>query len=102
MTRTLFLAVLMATGVSFSALAADETTEPTNDAAAVTAYTKQLSPAAEAESARRLLQAQGYSNVSDLQREDGGRWTGTAMKEGKIVGVSIALPPKGSDVPAAN
>ncbi len=91
MIRTLFLSTLLATGLSFHALAADEGAAPA-DAAAVAANSAQLTVAASAETARKLLGAQGYSNVSELQRDEQGRWTGTALKDGKIVGVAIALP----------
>jgi hypothetical protein len=101
MVRALSLAALIAAGFSCSALAADEAAPPATDAAAVAAYTAQLSVAANAAHVRQLLQAQGYTNVSDLNHDEDGRWSGTAVKNGKTIGVAIALPSRQA-VPATN
>jgi hypothetical protein len=94
MTRVLAIAALMATGASFSAFAADETGALTGDSA-VAAYTHQLSVSADAANIRRLLHQQGYSSISEPVRENEGRWTASATKDGKTVTVSVVLPPKG-------
>jgi hypothetical protein len=93
------LAALIVTGFAVPAFAADETTAPAG--AGTSAYTAQLNHAAAANQVRNLLAAQGYSNVSSLDRDANGYWTGTAVKDGKAVDVSVALPSKG-DAPAAN
>lgn len=36
----------------------------------------------------RLAKA-GYTNVSDLKKDDSGAWQGTAMKDGKTVNVTL-------------
>ena len=94
MTRALSLAALIAAGLSLPALAADK---PAVDSGTAAAASAELTTAANAEQARKLLQAQGYTNVSDLTR-DGGRWTGTATKDGKTIFVAVNLP---SPQPAA-
>ena len=40
------------------------------------------------------LVAQGYSNVSELNRDAKGHWVGTAVKNGKTLAVAITLPAK--------
>ena len=50
--------------------------------------------AANAEQVRKLLQSQGYTNVSELSRDSNGRWTGTATKNGERKLVAVALPNK--------
>ena len=39
---------------------------------------------------------------SNLNRDDTGRWTGTATKDGKAVGVSVKLPVKPAAPAAIN
>lgn len=92
MIRTITLATVLATGLSMSAVAADEATAPATTAAAVTEYLADLSKAANANQVRDLLVAKGYSNVTNLIRDEQGRWTGAAVKDGKSVAVSVALP----------
>jgi hypothetical protein len=90
MIRSLTLAAALSTGLALPALAGDAVTnETTADPAAFTAA---LNHAASATTARKILIGRGYTQVSDLTRHEDGRWTGTAMKDGKLVMVGVALP----------
>jgi hypothetical protein len=89
MIRTLALAAILSTGLALPAFAGDATAEAGADPAAFTAA---LNHAASATTARKILIGRGYTQVSDLTRHEDGRWTGTAMKDGKVVMVGVALP----------
>jgi hypothetical protein len=89
MIRSVALAAILSTGIALPALAGDPTNETTADPAAFTAA---LNHAASATAARKILIGRGYTQVSDLTRHEDGRWTGTAMKDGKVVMVGVALP----------
>ena len=102
MRRKLSLIVLTAAAFSAPAFAAETAVAPAADANAVAVEAAALSASANAEQARKLLQAQGYTNVSDLNRDASGRWTGTASKDGKTIFVAIALPAKTPAAPVAN
>ena len=39
--------------------------------------------------AKSRIESNGYSNVSDLKKDDSGIWTGTAMKGGQKVNVRV-------------
>ena len=39
--------------------------------------------------AKSRIEANGYSNVSDLKKDDSGIWTGSAMKGGQKVNVRV-------------
>jgi hypothetical protein len=39
--------------------------------------------------AKSRIEAQGYANVSNLQKDDQGVWRGKAMKDGKSVNISL-------------
>lgn len=93
MKSTLTLAALIVAGLSTSVFAADAPAAAAAPAAAVS-ESAAMSSAANAEQARKLLIAQGYTNVSELTRDDKGRWNGTATKDGKTAIVAIALPEK--------
>jgi hypothetical protein len=71
------------------------------DTNAAASQSASLSVAANADQARKILLSQGYTNVSELNRDDKGRWTGTAMKDGKTIFVAIALPTNTPEAPAA-
>lgn len=47
--------------------------------------------------ARNHLIRQGYSNISDLQKDENGRWTATAVKDGKVRIVAIDIRRQKSD-----
>jgi putative membrane protein len=95
MNRILSLTAVAFIGLSTSAFAADAPAATAAPApAAPASEAAALSATANAEQARKLLIAQGYTNVSELTRDDKGRWNGTAMKDGKTTIVSIAIPDK--------
>jgi hypothetical protein len=91
MIRSIALASILATGLALPAVAGDA---PANDAANAdpAAFTATLNYAASANTARKILIGRGYTQVSDLTRGEDGRWTGTAMKDGKVVMVGVELP----------
>ena len=98
MIRTLSIAALAATGFTLPAYAAEPVA---NDTAAVSAHASELKAAEAATQARNLLASQGYTNISTLDRDQNGRWTGTADKDGKTIFVAIDVPaPKAGE--AAN
>ena len=89
MIRTLSIASLAATGLTLPAYAGETAA---NDTAALSAHAAELADAYTAKQAHRLLASQGYINISALERDQNGRWTGTALKDGKTIFVAIALP----------
>lgn len=97
MIRALSLAAAVAAGLSAPAFAADEAAAPATESYDVTGYTAQLSQAAEANQVRQLLQAQGYTSVSAVDRDPSGYWVASAVKNGKSTAVSVVLPHKGSE-----
>ncbi len=88
MIRALSIAALVTAGLAAPAFAADKAA---NDTAAVSAHAAELADAYTAKQAHRLLASQGYTNVSALDRDQNGRWTGTADKDGKTIFVAIDL-----------
>jgi hypothetical protein len=100
MIRALTLTTVLAAGFALPAVAAEAPAEAA-DASAAKAQSAALSVAANAEQARKILLSQGYTNVSELNQDDKGRWTGTATKDGKTIFVAIALPMKAPDATAA-
>lgn len=101
MIRSFAFASIAAVAFAAPVLANDQAADAV-DPAAVKAYTAQLSNAANEQQVRKLLNVQGYSQISPLTRDENGRWTGTAVKNGKPVGVAIALPAKPAAAPATN
>ncbi len=98
MIRKIALTAALCSGFSMAAIAGDA---PAVSADADPAqFTAGLNHAASAETARKILIGRGYTQVSDLSRGEDGRWTGTAMKDGKVVMVGVELPPKSA--PAIN
>lgn len=45
------------------------------------------------ENARKHLQLQGYKDVSVLTKSEGGKWVGTATKDGKTGPVAVDVKP---------
>jgi len=43
--------------------------------------------------ARQHLLHLGYTNISDLQKDQTGKWVGTASKDGKTVPVAVSAKP---------
>jgi hypothetical protein len=89
MTRMTALAAMAAATLSAPAFAAEPAT--TADANAAAALSTALSQATAARQAQIALVNQGYTNVSELGRDDNGRFVGTAVKDGKTVLVSIDM-----------
>jgi hypothetical protein len=92
------LAAVTSLMLSCSAFAADTVVMPKADApkadAAVAVQSAELTAASQAQQAKGILTGQGYTAISELQRDEDGRWTGTATKDGKVQRVSVVLPPK--------
>lgn len=80
MIRSLSLAAALAVGMSFPALAAE--TGP--------AFSSLFTEV----QARQHLLHLGYTNVSELTKDEDGKWIGTATKDGKarVVAVDIKRP----------
>lgn len=88
MLRSLFIAAA-AIGISIPAMA-DEAKAPANHSPEL-AHQKASDVSGEVEARKHLL-SQGYTAVSELERDANGRWTGTATKDGKTVIVAIKVP----------
>jgi hypothetical protein len=83
MIRALSLAAALAVGMSFPALSAE-----TNSGPAFTSLFTEVQ-------ARQHLLHLGYTNVSELSKDEGGKWVGTATtKDGqkRAVAVDIKRP----------
>lgn len=87
MNKVLSLAIALTVGSAIPALAGETSAQQA-------AFNAQLSVNANAEQVRKLLIAKNYKNVSRLNRDEDGRWTGTAVKNGQKTFVSVYLPPK--------
>lgn len=85
MIRTLSLAAALAAGLSFPALAAE-----TSGPVVHSLFTEVQ--------ARQHLIHLGYTNVSELTKDQGGKWVGTATKDGQVRGVAVDI--KGPAAPA--
>jgi len=94
MIKGLGLSFALAVSASVPALAGDS-------AATQAAFTAHLTAKANAEQVRKLLAAKNYKNVSRLDRDQDGRWTGTAFRNGQKTFVSVYLPTK-QNLPATN
>jgi hypothetical protein len=97
MIRTLALTALVSVGFALPAVA--ETSAPV-DPATAGAFSTELDDAATGEQARLMLVHGGYTNVSALDHYAPGRWTGTAVKNGKPVTVSVVWPHVPQKTPA--
>ena len=102
MNRNLAVIALAAAAFSAPAFAAETAVAPATNANPAVVEAGALTVSANAEQARKLLQSQGYTNVSDLNRDASGRWTGTASKDGKTIFIAIALPTPAPATPATN
>ena len=90
--RTISLVALLATIFSVHGMAGEPASSTLTAADIVATHSGQLSVAANGEQMRKLLQSQGYTNVSELSRDANGRWTGTTIKNGDRKLVAVALP----------
>lgn len=100
MIRMLSIAAVAACGLALPAFA--EETAQGSSVPTVAAFTQQLAAHANANHVRRMLAAKGYSQVSDLNRTADGRWTGTAIKDGKLVYLAVILPSARTDATQTN
>lgn len=93
MFRATLITVLAAASFATSAAAIEQANND-SDAAAISAFTAQLTAIANQQQMRKLLASQGYIVTSDLNRDDAGRWVGTALKDGNAVRVALKMPPR--------
>lgn len=89
--KKLLLATMIASVTSFGALAQTSTTSPMP---APKAGTDTNAPLPGANSftegqAKSRLEANGYSNVTDLKKDENGVWKGSDMNAGAKVNVSV-------------
>ncbi|PTM41507.1 PepSY domain-containing protein [Bosea sp. 124] len=89
--KKLIIASLIATATSFGAMAQTATTSPKP---APTAPADANAPLPGANSftegqAKSRLEANGYTNVMDLKKDDNGVWKGKATNAGATVNVSV-------------
>lgn len=87
MNKSLILSAALLTALATPSFAADQTSGHDIVSAQLTAN-------ANAQQVRNLLRAKDYTNISELRRDENGRWTGTAVKDGKTTVVSVQLPGK--------
>ncbi len=87
MTRALSLAAILMAGLAPPVVAdqaapkAEPGTTAANSAGSGNPFTM--------ENAREHLMRQGYTNISPLERDVNGKWTGTASKNGKKIFVAV-------------
>ena len=96
MIRTSLIAVSAIATLAMPAFAAQDAQK--FDSNVSSAQAAAMTGAAAEKQARMHLAHQGYSNISSLERDQNGRWTGVAVKDGKTVPVAVVLP----HVPAAD
>jgi hypothetical protein len=84
MTRVLSLAAALVAATSLPALAVDSAT--TSGLAMQNIFTSSQ--------AREHLMRTGYANVSALEKDENGRWIGTATKDGKTRAVAVEIKGK--------
>jgi len=87
--KKLLIATLIASATSFGAMAQTSTTSPTpNSDVDKNAPLPGANSFTEGQ-AKSRLEANGYSNVSALKKDDNGVWKGTASHSGAQVNVSV-------------
>ncbi|SEG69088.1 PepSY domain-containing protein [Bosea lathyri] len=87
--KKLLIATLIASATSFGAMAQTSTTAPTpNSPVDATAPLPGANSFTEGQ-AKSRLEANGYSNVMALKKDDSGVWKGTATRSGAQVNVSV-------------
>src|SRR4051812_45656127 len=95
--RTVLVAAALALGVSAAAAQSQNPpaqSRPNNPAVNTGGANNSNQPVAGANSftegqAKSRIESNGFSNVSDLKKDDNGVWRGKAMKDGKPVTVSL-------------
>ena len=90
MIRTLTLA--LATAALALPASAAETAGGNASAADTSVHARELANQYDAKQAHNILASRGLVNISALDRDDDGRWTRTAMKDGKTIFVAVVLP----------
>lgn len=98
MIRFSAIAALAAAALATPALAGDNATAGTD----AKTFTAQLTAVANEKQVRDLLASQGYIATSELNRDDAGRWVGTAIKDGKAVRIGVKMPPRNAPAPLTN
>jgi hypothetical protein len=96
MIRALAISTLAAASLAMPAVADDTVT---SGSPAVTAHAAELSNFATQNQVHRMLASQGYVQITEFGRDDDGRWTAAALKDGKKVFVAVALPAKAESTP---
>lgn len=91
MIRTSLIAASAIAALAMPAFAAEDTQKFDSNASAAQAAA--MTGAASENQARMHLAHQGFTNISALERDQNGRWTGVAVKDGKTVPVAVVLPP---------
>lgn len=84
------LFAVVAAGLAATPALADEAASA--DAAAVQAFTGQLTWQANQKQMRKMLAHHGYIVTSDLNRTESGRLLGSALKNGKPVILDVKVP----------
>lgn len=90
MIRTSLIAASAIAALAMPAFAAEDAQK--FDSNASSAQAAAMTNDANEKQARLHLAHQGYSQISALERDQNGRWTGIAMKDGKTVPVAVVLP----------
>lgn len=89
MIRNTALALIATAGFAVPAIAAEVEASNADVAAAVSSG---FAFESAANQAKLILAKQGYVNVAITGRDDDGRYTGTAFKDGKTLLVAVDLP----------
>ncbi|AMJ59384.1 PepSY domain-containing protein [Bosea sp. PAMC 26642] len=88
--KKLIIASLIATATSFGAMAQTSTTSPAPTPAPADANAPLPGANSFTEGqAKSRLEANGYTDVTDLKKDDNGVWKGMAMNAGAKVSVSV-------------
>ena len=89
MIRTFAFGALASIALTVPAMAATTSSSSAKEAG----VNRILNSAAMGQQIRTQLMSNGFTQVSTMARGPLGRWQGTAMKDGKFVGVSVLFPP---------
>lgn len=87
MIRSASIAALVTAGLALPVVAAE-----TGNANYTNVHAQELKNHYDAKQAHNILASRGFVNISALDRDDDGRWTGIATKDGNTVFVAVALP----------
>ena len=95
MTRTLSLAAVLVAGLALPAIADNMATKAAPQASATESAA--VGSPFTMENARQHLMRQGYTNISPLERDASGKWTGTATKDGNKIFVAVDVKRAGAN-----